>query len=68
MVVQRIARDLFRTKEIYGCLKTMQEKPVEREQIVAKDLITKRARPGKARMNEAKGSDIENSLEMRRDR
>lgn len=46
----------------------MQEKPVDREQIVAKDLITKRARPGKARMNEAKGSDIGNSLEMRRDR
>lgn len=46
----------------------MQEKPVEREQIVAKDLRTKRARPGKARMNEAKGSDIGNSLEMRRDR
>lgn len=46
----------------------MQEKPVEREQIVAKDLRTKRARPGKARMNEAKGSDIGNSLEMRRDK
>lgn len=32
-------------KETHGCLETTQEKPVEREQTVAKELITKRARP-----------------------
>lgn len=32
-------------KETRGCLETTQEKPVEREQTVAKELITRRARP-----------------------